>query len=485
MEHAVAYISKVCDTTITNGAAVDVIPGERSAAVPINGTADWKIATLFADQLTVGEFYDFCTDLDGPGPKTVSRIPVTMYISPVKRLLTSQTIHRDYDQIIEFYCPYGCTDRTIAYLSTECDMTYSGLRGGAPGDWTRTERITGFGGGNFRFEVQVKSLIHGMHYRLCIDLDGSEGPLTFGDTQFLFHVTDVFAMDPVAVGDEAQVGLSFSSCSTGCGTFSTAFFSLFDCDAPTLSDKIPDPSPTRFNEEHTHLDGKVVVTKTYYFEVIPETRRWGLMVDAVTLTTGAIYKLCIYPDGQGVLRPGTIEYLVNHDLVSSDTGLQLYVTPARGQVTTTVLYGATQEVLIDCRGCLPTTTGYLGRNCAAPRTPVTATEPAVLTSAANDYRCVGLDISCWRLIANTLELAPNLEYRLCLDIDGEETDLFVFGDTGLLIFLSAIGGLQRPALTAFVNVSLGIYCDLCNPDMTGYLTRVGGPFRESLQRYGS
>jgi hypothetical protein len=491
MERAVSYIAKVCDTTITDGASVPGIPGVQTAAVLINGTADWKVSKISVDQLTVGEFYDFCTDLDGPGPKTVSRIPVTMYVSPVKKLLTSKTILRDYDQIIDFYCPYGCTDRTIAYLSTECDMEYSGLRGGAPGEWTRTERIKSFhtlgiseeADGNFRFEVQAKSLVHGMHYRLCIDLDGSEGPKTFGDTQFLYHVTDVFAMDPVAVGAEPQVGLSFSSCSTGCGTYSTAFFTLFDCDAPTLSDKIPDPSPTRFNKEHTYLEGKVVTTKSYYFEVIPATKRWGLMVDAITLTTGAIYKLCIDPDGQGELRPGTQEYLVNRDLPSSDTGLELYVTPARGQVTTTVVYSEGEQVLIDCPGCSASSKGYLGRNCAAPRTPATATEPSMLESAANDYRCEE-GLVCWKLTTTTLDLAPNLVYRLCLDIDGDESDLFIFGDTGILIYLSAILGIQRPALNALVNMTLGIYCDSCSPEMSGYLTRVGGPFRESLQRYG-
>ena len=31
------------------------------------------------------------------------------------------------------------------------------------------------------------------------------GPKTFGDTQFLFHVTDIFSMFPVAVGAEPQV----------------------------------------------------------------------------------------------------------------------------------------------------------------------------------------------------------------------------------------------------------------------------------------
>ena len=57
-----------------------------------------------------------------------------------------------------------------------------GLSAALPEFNTRTNRLTDEGDGIFSLTVNAKSLNHGQYYALCIDVDGTEGPQTFGDT---------------------------------------------------------------------------------------------------------------------------------------------------------------------------------------------------------------------------------------------------------------------------------------------------------------
>ena len=61
-------------------------------------------------------------------------------------------------------------------------------------------------------------------------------------------MTDIFSITPTAVQVGPDIPITTESCATGCGLYSTAFFTLDECDRPVLSEKVPPPDNDRFQE---------------------------------------------------------------------------------------------------------------------------------------------------------------------------------------------------------------------------------------------
>ena len=48
-----------------------------------------------------------------------------------------------------------------------------------------------YGDSNFMVEMDARTATPGVHYKLCVDKDGANGPLTYGDTKLRVYVSPV------------------------------------------------------------------------------------------------------------------------------------------------------------------------------------------------------------------------------------------------------------------------------------------------------
>lgn len=80
----------------------------------------------------------------------------------------------------------------MANMAVSCDTDSSGLIPARDIYGTASTRFSRVPGTSHTFEFKFKAttLVHGWYYRLCIDVDGTEGPRTFGDTLFLTLITE-------------------------------------------------------------------------------------------------------------------------------------------------------------------------------------------------------------------------------------------------------------------------------------------------------
>ena len=166
--------------------------------------------------------------------------------------------------------------------------------------------------------------------------------------------------------------------------------------------------------------------------------------------------------------------------------------------------------MIDCIGCTTESTAFLARDCRVATDPASATPSGTMFHGQAFRECTEFkdypEIDCWALSAggdrtmlhclnllrapleqcrcvssnprmgslptpsprrparylDTRLLTPNLEYRLCADVDGPDGP-FLYGDTGVGIYLSALvrgAPAQAPSVPATPEEMHGVLLDI-------------------------
>ncbi|CAK0796449.1 unnamed protein product, partial [Prorocentrum cordatum] len=298
-----------------------------------------------------------------------------------------------------------------------------------------TEPVAMEGSGlSWSFPVDARSLVAGLVYRICTDLDGdaqdarpapstnhSNGTLpaapaaglSAGDTGLTVYVSGVQGLGVAAVrrGSAEVVPLS---CLAGCVSDPsipayTAVYLATACDSS--------------ESDGDHSADANLSTASAFLSAATEAE-----LDTSNLTVGSHYVLCADMDGAGPLAFGS-------------TGLQVYVIGDLNVEQGTVFRGPLQNLTLTCTsGCSGASTGYLGTSCDSAWTDgVRGVRPGRAT-ASRSFQDVGSN-STWPLTLDTTYLESGRYYRICVDLDGQASSQS-YGDSSLQVYVSPVASLQ-------------------------------------------
>jgi len=179
--------------------------------------------------------------------------------------------------------------------------------------------------GLFRWAGLASTLVAGAAYKLCLDTDGGDGLLAFGDTGFEIFILGFDAGYPLTVEAAAAQVLSFVC--TGCGAHTTA----------GLAEECPVYDGSASAGSSSAAVGVTGLASNYFFSS-----------DATNLTRGRHYRLCL-SIGSGVYM---------------ETGQAVYVTGITDASTVNVLAASSESATVHCaQGCSASTSMYLGLSC--------------------------------------------------------------------------------------------------------------------------
>lgn len=186
----------------------------------------WSVE-IDASDLHPGGRYRLCIDMDGQATGlTAGDTGLTVYLSPAKELDPLTILPLPQQTVGPFACEV-CSEVTRAYLGVECPGHITGLVGAynpgdtdpqdlnqtndtaLPGKWFKSSGDGGLlanpDGVGWVVTLNAENLTAGYHYRLCLDLDGFDTALGFGDTGVKVSVV---AELPVAPEPAPEINLS-------------------------------------------------------------------------------------------------------------------------------------------------------------------------------------------------------------------------------------------------------------------------------------
>ncbi|CAK0834980.1 unnamed protein product [Prorocentrum cordatum] len=259
-------------------------------------------AVLDVAPLEIGRTYRLCYDADGVGGSMeAGDTGLLVHTSPL-RGVEPGSLNAAPGQEIRVVCEENavCTASTTAYLSREaCDVEQfdgSASQSGALRTGSAAFVPDGPAGSNaFRVVVDASSLDAGVHYKLCVDLDGRLPQFSFGASASVY-VSGITGTSSPSLSAASPTTLTLD-CPVGCSTASLVSVAL-ECsgDGALAAASVPG---VRASAVRLGAAGA----------------RFTAAVDAGGLTLGASYKLCADLDGVG------------GEMVLGDTGVRLYVAP--------------------------------------------------------------------------------------------------------------------------------------------------------------
>lgn len=154
------------------------------------GSTTFSIGPIDASDLSFGQFYKLCIDLDGTETKlAVGYSGMKLFVSPINQALP-RAVLKATNQQVQLYCT-ECNpeaELTETYLGTVCDSTKVG--GAAqfeiPGVQTASAYMLDGDSSlaNTKVAFAAENLIRGNSYSLCADIDGQRYLRAIGDTGF-------------------------------------------------------------------------------------------------------------------------------------------------------------------------------------------------------------------------------------------------------------------------------------------------------------
>jgi hypothetical protein len=279
----------------------------------------WYTAVSAAD-LRVGENFHVCLDYDADGEEfAMGSTGFVIYTSP-SEVPKPHVVQPSTTASVSLLCD-ECTNATAIYLSTECDVTAHELNPYVP-SMSFAGPIEYLTASTVGWEVTMDTtnLTLGSFYSVCLDLDGEDAALPFGNTGVLLYVTGAFLLHPAVYADRRSVYIDCKVC-----TSETMLYLSLECDATTMdADIVPEPG------SHT---GAEALNRHGAF--------WVAHVDASGLDAGRFYAVCVDQDGTA---PG---------VGMGDTGLRVYMSGVQ-HVTAAIQRGVNQTVNFVCEGCSET-----------------------------------------------------------------------------------------------------------------------------------
>lgn len=261
------------------------------------------------------------------------------------------------------------------------------LGGGfVPAMGTAASRLIPDGPNKFQLILDTTPLQPGRHYRLCMDLDGIDTSLSFGDTGLLAFSTPALGPSTTSILRTANqvIQVTCRSCS------SSSFGHLVDASAasgcddwglPRIDASVPTP-----------LYNLPLPNRTVVYSGL-----WAFLADTTLFQSGQHYRICIDIDRY------------NADLRSGDTGLMVYTTPVLS-VSPSVIDPALQQILtMPCDSCSTFTEGYLSTDCSTS---------AALSLPGGRFQVSPTGGTLWQLSISATSGVPGKMYSLCLDMDG-------------------------------------------------------------------
>ncbi|CAK0830491.1 unnamed protein product, partial [Prorocentrum cordatum] len=351
-EVTVAYLGTSCaeDTWDSN---LDAISGVRTEVAPITRqgrtTDSYWSAILNASQLLPGMYYRLCLDLDGSSSQAYFREVESdaVFITPVLAasrgiMLTSQSY--TYGQVLTLVGSLTNTSGATLYLATACELgnnsssnvDQTGLST-APAEMlgtavdfdTRVIVFTAAGEPSlvatgdasvYQVILDTTSLVAGLYYAVCVDLDGAGASYNFSDVGLRVFASDIVVQGPVHREEHALLPFA---CSRGCTTAATAFLAA-DCSS---EEDATAASPFARLSCPSALSAAASCTAP-----------WVVGLDTSALKLGVSYALCVDMDGAG----GAFS--------AGDTGRRVYLSGLSGLAEHPAWSNATALVVrLSCR----------------------------------------------------------------------------------------------------------------------------------------
>jgi hypothetical protein len=344
-----------------------------------------------------------------------------------------------------------CTRFTAAFLATACDTSVSNgskaaveneiavaaaLRarifggGYVPIAGTSAGLLMPQGGRDFSLFLDTTVLVHGLHYKLCVDLDGvvervalSSVGLGFGDTGFDIYMAKVSQVTRTIVASENQSVIF--GCITGCS---------IDAVAHLAAEDVPCGANVSRGRSISHDENLVDEQSTR--RGVLSSGQWRFMVNATEFVVGRSYKLCTDFDGR----------IFDHSSMRfGDTGLRIYVTPLLSVSDVAIDPVPGNRWTLHCEVCSDRSEVYFAEDCSGA--PVLAA-PRLQKTNEESFWTVELD--------GTLGTVGH-QYQLCCDLDGFAGPMTP-GDSGYDVHVRPTTFLHTPGVGREERVTLAVTC---------------------------
>eukprot|EP00397_Hematodinium_sp_SG-2012_P000082 GEMP01000082.1.p1 GENE.GEMP01000082.1~~GEMP01000082.1.p1 ORF type:complete len:3354 (+),score=631.52 GEMP01000082.1:157-10218(+) len=465
---ATAYIAAItiwCETTVSG--TMSASGSTRSASGTISGSGMQYSVPIDATALLIGQHYRLCVDMDGSaGPLTFADVVANdatlfLYITPLIGPTGVSVLKGQEAQLtLTTLSANILQSNARAYLGKLCDTASSGTVNQVFGVNTREKEIDRPAATTHTVTFDVAGDLNpGDYYKLCLDSDGDQLAMTFGDagvTVFSgngFEATTNDNEDTFSVQPTAAAKVIFTCDVSVCTSATTLYLQDGDCKRDVTNGQITTAS-------HANT---VSVSIQNEFQ-----KKWYITVNTSPLKTGYWYRLCADFDGSGPLAFGP-------------TDLDVYVSPVTELITPAVMTLVAQPVVFNCPGCQFATQAYLSLTSTTKRSDDHPCDRTARNGEKDIYGVISseslrvsqsLTDGLWTLanIDGRL-LLPGRNYHLCVDVDGIST-YQTYGNSGMKVYVSAVNDYKPRALQRDVKQVITLYCPGCNPDndlTEGYL----------------
>ncbi|CAE8599504.1 unnamed protein product, partial [Polarella glacialis] len=465
-----AYLGTSCDDSERKG--LHAATGTSStASVLISGYGSRFDAVLDASNLLTGTTYFLCMDLDGSEPTLAfGSTKLTVIVTSIKAAVGSTLyILGDMTLRLNTSLADGGLLAATAYLSTKCSPTgpapYVAPPAPPPGvlafpGGPETQAVTSTAGavdGTVDFALSVIGISAGGFYRTCVDEDGS-GPLPYYDVEVPIFVTPVPSFNFLLYAgvprkaDQKVTAICYYYCSAATRMYVTSAY----CN-PVVTNGDPGTVPT--------AELAIRSEATNFVFIGPEVNKWTFTVDATSLAPGRPFKVCVDADGPGPQPFG-------------ETGVELYTSPFSEILTGALQKAELQQIVMRCpvylaiRSVSPSNLFARVRKC--DRSVRTGIMAAAGFENTNSVPIRHFEGDLWTMDSiDASGLTAGRYYGICADIladiDGP-VETYGYGDTGFVLFISAVEKVFPTALPKLDGVGVQFTCPYCNPtsDVTQY-----------------
>eukprot|EP00435_Cladocopium_sp_Y103_P033438 s2403_g8.t1 len=378
-----------------------------SPTAPTTSSGGIFLASLDASTMPAGQIVTLCL---GSQDRAMGEGGLSLFVSPISATSTS-VIFNAPSQSLQLNCT-GCSTLSEVYLALNCSVNASSATNRTPA----APLIASGGGYQWAAQLDATHLEPGIHYEICIDLDGEE--LTdFPSGKAMWQVYASAFSSPghfsLPLSPNSQLKVPCLGCSSAQG------FLADSCPSRNLQpeDAVNYSNASRFTD--ACLGGSEAATDATSFFV--------LQLDTCSLAPGSHLPLCTDMDG------------FSSRLQIGDSGIEVYVSPVTSSVGPSRLVKGQSSVLtVACTGCISgLSTAQLAIECdESPNAVPLAISPNSTSAVQLQEGSQGFTASF-----DTRGLGSGRQYRVCLDLDGAGTQ-YRAGDSGISMYLTAIASIS-------------------------------------------
>jgi len=233
------FLSENCGFGGPLASEITAFGGTAAAELQDDTTAEWQLQ-LDTSALVPGQHYKLCLDMDGvstallPGQSSATQI----FISPVVPAAV-QTVKIIQDQSIAMQCVPGaaCSTASVWYLTNgSCGEPLDASLHTQPMSSVQAfGHLAGGQGYIWMAKFNGQQLEAGVHYRVCLDLDGA-GPFWPGDTGLEVYACGILSLAPAQILISSMETLELTCAAGGCPSGAMVWLAS-ECDSPLTSNQ--------------------------------------------------------------------------------------------------------------------------------------------------------------------------------------------------------------------------------------------------------